>query len=90
MKEIAKNVLYKILTLSLYLARKKQGYMILYKSLKKIIPDISDQYSSRIISGEYLTSKVYSQHAFQTQLVRKKKIIFWLIWATRVETILST
>ena len=69
MKEIAKNVLYKILTLSLYLARKKQGYINLYKTLKEIVPDISDQYTSRIISGEYLTSKVYSQHAFQTQIV---------------------
>ena len=38
MKEIAKNVLYKILTLSLYLARKKQGYTVLYKSLNK--PDL--------------------------------------------------
>ena len=69
MKELAKNILYKILTISLYLAREKQGYADLYKKLTEIIPDISDQYSSIDISGGYLTAKVYSQHAFQTQLV---------------------
>ena len=59
------KILRKILTRSL-LAANTRHQMIC--KLIQIFPDITDQYNSISIEGEYLTTKIRCQHAFQIEL----------------------
>ena len=69
MKRVLKSFLMKLLTFSLTRARKEQGYEPLALELENIIPDLKDQYSTFIVEGKYLETKVRNQHAFQVQLI---------------------
>ncbi len=68
MKSILKKLLFSLLKLSLDKARKEQDYDSLFKKLKEIVPSLKDQYTSFVIDGDYLNTKVYSQHSFQIDL----------------------
>jgi 2-polyprenyl-3-methyl-5-hydroxy-6-metoxy-1,4-benzoquinol methylase len=69
-KEIAKKFVFKLLTYSLKSASKEQGLSDLKLKLEKINPDLSGQYSSFKVEGDYLVNKVYLQHAFQVSLAQ--------------------
>jgi hypothetical protein len=61
----------KILALSIISACKEQGLSKLVKKLRQIVPDLTEQYSDFKVEGNYLITKVRSQHAFQISLVLK-------------------
>ena len=69
MKGLLRSLLFKLLVFSLVRARDNQGYRNLFFKLKKIVPNLKDQYTSFIVEGEYLETKVYIQHAFQVSLL---------------------
>ena len=69
MKDLLNTILLELLTFSLVRARDNQGYKDLFFKLKKIVPSLKDQYSSFLIEGSYLETKVYNQHAFQVSLL---------------------
>jgi len=70
-KKIAKKFVFKLLTFSLKIASKEQGLTDLKLKLEKINPDLSGQFTSFKIEGDYLINKVYSQHAFQVTLAQE-------------------
>jgi hypothetical protein len=49
----------------------QEGLKSMVESLKEIVPDISDQYSSTAMQGHYWQLKVRAMHAFQTTLMLK-------------------
>ncbi len=56
---------------SLQSAAREQNLAVLAMTLEKIVPDISDQYSSFRIDSEYLRTKVRNMHAFQMSLIKE-------------------
>ena len=68
LKNLLKDFVFKILTLSIRTATKEQGNAELVKQLRRIVPDLKNQYTSFLIEGDYLNTKVYAQHAFQVKL----------------------
>lgn len=56
---------------SLNAAAKEQGLAGLADKLKKIVPDIKEQYSTFKIDNAYLETKARCQHAFQISLVNR-------------------
>ena len=65
MKSILKKIIFYLLKQSLDKARGEQNYDVLFEKLRDIVPNLKDQYSSFVIDGDYLNTKVYSQHSFQ-------------------------
>lgn len=57
------------LTRSLENAAKDQNLNGLIDQLKKIVPDISDQYTTFKVDSRYLETKVRNMHAFQVSLI---------------------
>ncbi len=62
---------YWLLTASLRFASRSQGLDSLRLNLERIVPDISDQYSSFKINDDFYKLKVRNVHAFQISLVNK-------------------
>ena len=60
-----------LLTASLNKAVKEQNLQIIRSKISGIVPDISSQYGCFVVEGDYLLTKVRSQHAFQMSLVEK-------------------
>ncbi len=56
---------------SVHLALRQNGFGSLIERLRKIQPDISQQYSSRCRFNDYYELKLRSQHAFQCSLTLK-------------------
>ena len=71
MKILFKKWIYTLLELSLNMAVKSQGLYELAHRIKKIVPDISNQYTTFKIEGSYLETKVRVQHAFQLSLAQR-------------------
>jgi len=59
------KALYQVLVKSLEAAARQQGLSDLVRSLRKIEPDITDQYSMFKVNSRYLETKVRNMHAFQ-------------------------
>ena len=70
-KEVVKEIIFKLLEYSLNTASNEQGLTDLKIQLKKIIPDLSEQYTSFKIEGDYIVNKLRSQHAFQVKLAQE-------------------
>ena len=69
-KETIKRIVYKFLQYSMYSAIKEQNLLELKNRLAKIVPDLSEQYTSHKIEGSYLIDKMRSQHSFQISLAQ--------------------
>lgn len=67
-KKTLKKIVYKFLQYSMYSATKEQNLLELKNRLAKIVPDLSEQYTSHKIEGNYLLDKMRSQHSFQISL----------------------
>jgi len=71
MNQLFKKLIYAMLERSLNMAIKSQELYKLAHRIKKIVPDISNQYTTFKIEGSYLETKVRAQHAFQLSLAGK-------------------
>jgi 2-polyprenyl-3-methyl-5-hydroxy-6-metoxy-1,4-benzoquinol methylase len=69
-KKIAKIFLFRVMNYSINRSCKEQKLTEMKLKLAKIIPDLSEQYTSFNVEGEYLINKVRSQHAFQITLAQ--------------------
>jgi len=69
LKKQIKTLLFQILARSIKSAIKEQGLEKYLIQLEKIVPDITDQYSTFKIDNNYLRIKVRALHAFQVDLV---------------------
>jgi len=69
LKRQIKPLLFQILARSIKSAIKEQGLEKYLVELEKIVPDITDQYSTFKIDNNYLRIKVRALHAFQVDLV---------------------
>jgi SAM-dependent methyltransferase len=69
-KKYLKRRVFKILQYSLDSACKEQGLHEIKKKLAQITPDLTKQYTSLEMTGDYLHNKLYSQHAFQISLAQ--------------------
>jgi 2-polyprenyl-3-methyl-5-hydroxy-6-metoxy-1,4-benzoquinol methylase len=58
-----------IMKISIEKASKEQGLETLANELRKIVPDITNQYSLFKVDNPYIAVKVRNQHAFQISLV---------------------
>ena len=67
-KDLIKPFFYSCLQLSINTAVRSQNLKELRKKLVKIVPDVTDQYTTNVIDSPYLKTKVRSLHAFQTHL----------------------
>lgn len=56
---------------SILAAVREQGLVPLYERLSKLVPDITEQYSTFVLGSDYLRTKVRAQHAFQISMVEK-------------------
>jgi len=63
--------LHSIWLISLKKAIEEQGLADLVKVLRKIVPDINNQYTKVKLKGVYIETKVRAQHAFQIALVKE-------------------
>jgi len=70
-KNKIKKYVFQLLRYSLYLAVKEQKLLELKAKLLEVVPDVSEQYTSFMIEGEFYTNKVYSIHAFQIYLAKE-------------------
>jgi len=70
-KAVLKKIVFKVLEYSLNNASREQTLTDLKVNLEKIIPDLSDQYTSFKIEGSYIVNKLRSQHAFQVKLAQE-------------------
>jgi 2-polyprenyl-3-methyl-5-hydroxy-6-metoxy-1,4-benzoquinol methylase len=70
---VHKNVIFgeKYCLNSIGLALKEQGLLAINNKLIEAVPDITNQYSSFSVTGEYLNAKVRGLHAFQVFLVNQ-------------------
>ncbi|MBT6716903.1 MAG: hypothetical protein HOB18_04565 [Nitrospina sp.] len=66
-----KKIAFKILQYSLNSACKEQGLLEMRSKLAQIVPDLTDQYTSVKVGGDYQISKVRSLHSFQISLARE-------------------
>lgn len=71
MRSSIDNFVDKVLLKSLQTAIKEQGLNDLVDQLKKIVPDVTHQYTTFDIDNAFWQVKVRSQHAFQISLVNK-------------------
>jgi SAM-dependent methyltransferase len=73
MKEYIKNLVWKILTLSLKSVNQNRNEKELKNKLIKIVPDLTNQYSGFKIdmNNKYQVNKIYNLHTFQINLVLK-------------------
>ena len=69
-KDVVKKIVFKVLEYSLNSASKEQGFVELKQELEKIIPDLSEQYTSVKIEGDYFVNKLRSLYAFQIDLAQ--------------------
>ena len=69
MIQFIKKIIFQLLIFSLIKARNEQGYKAMVSKIKSILPSLKDQYTSFVVEGNYLETKVYNLHAFQTQLL---------------------
>ena len=60
-----KKIVFKLLEYSLNSSSREQGLRGLKHKLVDIIPDLSEQYTSFKIEGNYVVNKSRSLHAFQ-------------------------
>ncbi len=70
LKDKLKKLVFWLLTKSLKAALREQNYSQLEKELRNIVPSLKDQYSTFVIQGNYLETKVYGQHSFQVSLIQ--------------------
>jgi len=68
LKDSLRRRLESLLTRSLRSAVRSEGLSLVYRSISKIVPDITDQYSAHRMDTEYLLTKVRAMHAFQMSL----------------------
>lgn len=68
-KPYVKNIVFKIWLKSVEIAIKEQGLKELFLRLEKIVPDITNQYTSFKVDTSFLKTKVRGVHAFQISLV---------------------
>ena len=62
-------ILFRLLrNISLNFASHEQDLGQLKKRLAEIVPDLTSQYTSFQLTGDYLINKVRSQHAFQMMI----------------------
>lgn len=66
-----KPLLVKLQIVCIKHAAKEQNIIDISKKLTKIVPDITDQYTTFKIDTEYMHTKVRAQHAFQMKIVLK-------------------
>jgi 2-polyprenyl-3-methyl-5-hydroxy-6-metoxy-1,4-benzoquinol methylase len=71
LRKIIKSIIHKIMKISLDSACKEHNLLHLRSQLEDIVPDITDQYTTFKVEGNYLTKKVRSQHAFQILLAKR-------------------
>ncbi len=71
LKTSIQKYLEKFLLKSLLSARREQGLGKLSEELSRIVPDISQQYSTFKLDSLYLKTKVRNMHAFQISLVKE-------------------
>lgn len=69
-KKIARTFLFIVMNYSIARSSKEQKLVEMKLKLARIIPDLSEQYTSFKIEGAYLVNKVRSQHAFQITLAK--------------------
>lgn len=67
-KNLAKRALVPLQIASIRAAAKENGISSVADSLRQIVPDISNQYSTFYLDSDYLKVKVRTQHAFQVKL----------------------
>jgi len=70
-KPFLKETLQSVLRISIEKSSKNQGLKDLTDKLRKIVPDITDQYSTFKVDNLYTEIKVRNQHAFQIALVNE-------------------
>jgi hypothetical protein len=70
-KPYLKKSLQALLTKSLKSAAREQNLEKLITKLTRIVPDISEQYSTSKLESIYLKTKVRNQHAFQLALINE-------------------
>src|SRR3989338_10467409 len=70
-KELLRKGFYFFMRRSMQSAVKEQALIPLIRTLKDIVPNIVEQYTSFAINSPYLQEKVRSLHAFQISLVQK-------------------
>ncbi len=63
------SIMERIQSKSLLAAVKQQGLAPLFGQLSRLVPNISEQYSSFVLDSFYLKTKVRAQHAFQISMV---------------------
>jgi 2-polyprenyl-3-methyl-5-hydroxy-6-metoxy-1,4-benzoquinol methylase len=61
----------RLFLLSLKAAAREQGLQVLAQQLRKIVPDLEDQYSQFAVKGDYLETNVRLLHAFQVSLIKE-------------------
>lgn len=73
MKSLIKNLVYKILTISLKLSNRERGEYSLKQKLSIITPDLSEQYTTFKIDmkNHYLVNNIRCLHSFQISLALK-------------------
>jgi len=71
LKCLAKKRLQSVLTKSLASSAKEQGLVDMTEKLKKIVPDITDQYTQFKVDTPYLEANVRNMHAFQISLISR-------------------
>lgn len=68
---LIKKIAIKILEQSVYSANKENGRLHLLYTLKKIVPDVTKQYTTFNVDTPHLMAMVRALHAFQVSLVQK-------------------
>jgi hypothetical protein len=74
LQNFLKKIAYSVLEISLKKAILAQNLSKLLKTISEIVPDISNQYTTLKVEGEYLELKVRGLHAFQISLVNNSII----------------
>lgn len=71
LKARCKPLLFRALERSVRVSTRAAGYQAWADRLREIVPDISGQYTSFAVEGDYLEAKVRALHAFQIALVAR-------------------
>jgi hypothetical protein len=71
MRDFLKDMVFRLLALSLRASNSERGERELRKSLMKIVPDLSEQYTTYKIETPYQVENLRCVHAFQMGLVLK-------------------
>ena len=70
-RKAARRTLTRLFGMSLEAAAREQGLGMLRDRLRRIVPDLSDQYSDFQVAGDWLEPKVRTLHAFQVSLIER-------------------